>query len=317
MKLSISVEGLFGLSWPRWKMLTTEIQQLGFAGVYCSDHFAPWEAPIVDSIDVYSALTYLADHSQQVHLGTLVSPLSFRDPVMMARQALAIAELSAGRMILGIGAGWNEYEHNTFGYDLGDVKTRLDRFEEGVAVIAGLIRSDEPVTFSGRFFQLHEARLLPRPPHPLPILIGGKGPKRILPLVARYADVWNLNASSVEIFKEQNALLDDLLKQAGRQPEAVKRTVAFPAFCWRDADERQRVEDALLRVPHFASIPRDTMLEVVHTNFNGIAGSVEQVTEHFKALQSAGVEEIIIQYPTVETAEPLYPFAKSVLKHFQ
>jgi alkanesulfonate monooxygenase SsuD/methylene tetrahydromethanopterin reductase-like flavin-dependent oxidoreductase (luciferase family) len=317
MKLSINVEGLFGLSWPRWKMLTAEIEKLGFAGAYCSDHFVPWEAPIVDSIDVYTALTYLSSQSQHIQMGTLVSPLSFRDPVMVARQASAIAELSGGRMILGIGAGWNEYEHNMFGYHLGDVKTRLDRFEEGLEVIAGLIRSDAPVTFSGHFFQLREARLLPRSTHPVPILIGGRGPKRILPLVARYADIWNLNSSSIELFKEQSVILDALLRQVGRQPAEVKRTVAFAAYCWRDADERQHIEEAVLRIPHFATIPRDTLWEVIRTQFGGVVGSPEQVTEHFSALNAAGVEEIIIQYVTVDTAEPLYPLAETVLAHFQ
>src|SRR5689334_12410384 len=124
MKISITIEGLFGLSWSRWKTLTTEIEQLGFAGAYCSDHFVPWEGPVVDSLDVYSALTYLASHSHWVQIGTLVSPLSFRDPVIAARQASAISELSGGRMVLGLGAGWNEHEHHMFGYRLGDVKTR-------------------------------------------------------------------------------------------------------------------------------------------------------------------------------------------------
>lgn len=317
MKISITVEGLFGLSWSLWKMLTAEIERLGFAGAYCSDHFVPWEAPVVDSIDVYTALTYLANHSQRIQMGTMVSPLSFRDPVMVARQASAITELSDGRMVLGVGAGWNEYEHNMFGYHLGDIKTRLDRFEEGLEVITRLIRSDEPVTFDGRFFQLREAKLLPRSPHPVPILIGGRGTKRILPMVARYANMWNLNSSSPEMFKQQSVLLDDLLRQVGRQPADVKRTVALAAYCWRDDDERQRIEEAILRVPHFATIPRNTLWEDFRTRFQGVAGLPEQVIEHFSALQAAGVEEIIIQYITVQTAKPLYPLAESVLTHFQ
>lgn len=317
MKISISIEGLFGLSWSGWKMLTAEIEQLGFAGAYCSDHFVPWEAPVVNSLDVYIALTYLADHSQRIQMGTMVSPLSFRDPVMLARQASAIAELSGGRMILGVGAGWNEYEHTMFGYHLSDVKTRFDRFEEGLEVITRLIRSDEPVTFDGHFFQLREARLLPRSSDPLPILIGGKGAKRLLRLVAQYADVWNLNSASIEMFKEQNVLLDNLLQQAGRQPSAVKRTTTFPAYCWRDSDERQHIEDAILRIPHFAAIPRDVLWEVYQTQFGGVVGSPEQLIEHFGKLNAAGVEEIIIQYITLETAEPLYPLAETVLKHFQ
>jgi alkanesulfonate monooxygenase SsuD/methylene tetrahydromethanopterin reductase-like flavin-dependent oxidoreductase (luciferase family) len=317
MEISISIEGLFGLSWSSWKMITAEVERLGFAGAYCSDHFVPWEAPVVNSLEVYIALAYLANQSQHIKMGTMVSPLSFRDPIMAARQALALAELSGGRMILGIGAGCNQYQHDMFGYRLGDSRTRLDRFEEGLEVIAHLIRSDEPVTFDGNFFQLREARLLPRSSYPLPVLIGGKGAKRLLRLVARFADVWNLNSSSIEMFKEQNAALDNLLGQAGRKPTDVKRTVAFPAYCWRDAEERQHIEDAILRIPHFSAIPRDILWETFRTQLQGIVGTPEQVAEHFSAFKAAGVEEIVIQYPTVDTAEPLYPLSGIVREHFQ
>lgn len=317
MEISISIEGLFGLDWSNWKMLTPEIERLGFAGAYCSDHFAPWGAPVLNSLDVYIALAYLANHSHRIKMGTMVSPLSFRDPVMAARQASAIAELSGGRMILGMGAGWNEYEHDMFGYRLGDVPTRFDRFEEGLEVITRLIRSDEPVTYDGHFFQLQEASLLPRSPYRLPVLIGGRGAKRLLRLVAQFADIWNLNASSIDLFKEQNVALDDLLRQTGRKPTDVKRTVTFPAYCWRDAAERQRIEDAILRIPHLATIPRETLWDAFRTQFQGIAGTTEQVAEHFSALKAAGVEELVIQYITLDTAEPLSPLAALVQEYFQ
>src|SRR5206468_2644018 len=127
--------------------------------------------------------------------GPLVAPVSFRDPRQLVRQASALDDLSGGRFILGLGAGWQEHEHSVWGYDLGDIPTRMARFEESLEVASRLLRSDAPVTFEGRFFQLHDAVLLPRPARPggPPILIGGNGPKRTLPLVARYADIWNAN----------------------------------------------------------------------------------------------------------------------------
>src|SRR5512141_3194755 len=180
MKIAITVEGLLGLTWPRWKSLTGEVQRLGFAGIFRSDHITGLFPPDPDSLEAIVSLTYLASHSQAVHFGTLVSPLSVRDPVMLARQAAAIDDLSGGRMILGLGAGWMEREHTVFGYQLGDVAMRMARLEEGVRVIAELIRSETPVTFEGKFYQLREALLLPRPQRPTPILIGGNGPKRTL-----------------------------------------------------------------------------------------------------------------------------------------
>src|SRR5919202_130460 len=109
--LSVSVEAWTGLTWPGWKRLVTEVEQLGFAGLYCSDHFTLAPPPARDAPELITLLTYLADHSQRVHFGPMVSPLSVRDPVLLTRQAAALDDLSGGRMILGVGAGWYEPEH--------------------------------------------------------------------------------------------------------------------------------------------------------------------------------------------------------------
>src|SRR5436190_19717535 len=118
MEISISVEGEFGLTWPRWKRLITEVERLGFAGLYMSDHFNTSGTSAANALELMVALTYLADNTAHFHFGSMVSPLSFRDPVFLARQAAAINDLSGGRMILGLGAGWDEPEHTMFGYKL-------------------------------------------------------------------------------------------------------------------------------------------------------------------------------------------------------
>src|SRR5215217_2424797 len=99
MHISITVEGMFGLNWARWKNLIDAAEQAGFYGLYGSDHFVFANGPDTPSLEVYTALTYLADHSKRLNIGTMVSPLSFRDPVLMARQAMAINDLSEGRMV--------------------------------------------------------------------------------------------------------------------------------------------------------------------------------------------------------------------------
>lgn len=228
--ISIQIEGQNGLTWPRWQRVTEAAEGLGFAGIFRSDHFTNMHPPDLESLELIVSETYLADHSRRVHFGPLVASLSFRDPRMLARQAAGIDDLSGGRFILGLGAGWQEREHTLFGYDLGDVKTRLDRFDEGVEVISRLLKSDEPVAFKGRYFQLHGATLLPRPARRggPPILIGGSGPKRTLPLVARYADIWNGTYLSPQQFTDLSKRLDELLRAEGREPAAVKRTIMVP-----------------------------------------------------------------------------------------
>src|SRR5258708_20656318 len=136
-------------------------------------------------------------------------------------------------MILGLGAGWQEREHLLFGHELGDVPTRMARFEEGLEVITRLLRSDGPVTYEGRFFHLRGALLLPRPERPggPRILIGGNGPQRTMPLAARYAAVWNCMMVPPAQFRELSRHLDDLLDQAGGPPNTVGRPlITNPTF---------------------------------------------------------------------------------------
>src|SRR6516162_1499347 len=117
--ISIQIEGQNGLTWPHWKQLVNEIENLGFAGLFRSDHFTDAHPPDQDSLEMIVSLAYLADHTQDIHFGPLVAPLSLRQPTLLARQAVALDDLSSGRMILGIGAGWQEREHIVFGYTLG------------------------------------------------------------------------------------------------------------------------------------------------------------------------------------------------------
>lgn len=317
MELAVTIEGPAGLNWPRWKRFVAEVEALGFAGLFMSDHITPVIPVEADSLELTVALTYLAQQSQQLHFGSLVSPLSFRDPVFLARQAMAIDDLSNGRMILGVGAGWAEREHTMFGYDLGDVPTRLARFEEGLAVISQLIRSDDPVTFSGKFYRLQEARLLPRPQRATPIMVGGNGPKRTLPLVARYADIWNCHASA-ELFAERSALLDDLLRAEGRQPGEVKRTLMLPVICWHDqADLTRRMDLLRSGFPGFAPLSTEDILAFFRTNMSGILGTPDEVIEGLSAYAAAGVEEVMVQWFGVADIEGLAALADQVLPHFR
>lgn len=150
--ISIQIEGQNGLTWPRWQRISQTAEELGFAGLFRSDHFTNMRPPDIDSLELIVSLTHLASHSQRIHFGPLVAALSFRDPRILARQAANIDDLCGGRFILGLGAGWQEREHTVWGFDLGDIPTRMARFEEGLQIITQLLKSDQPVTFEGRFY---------------------------------------------------------------------------------------------------------------------------------------------------------------------
>ena len=317
--LSLMIEGQNGLTWPRWKRLVADAEALGFAGLFRSDHYTNAGPPDKASLEMVVSLAYAADpdHTRRLHFGPLVAPLSFREPTMLARQAAALDDLSGGRMILGLGAGWNEREHTLFGHELSDMATRMERFEEGLEVITRLLRStdDEPVTYEGRFFHLRRATLLPRPQRPggPPILIGGNGTRRTLPLVARYADVWNGMMLPPEQFRAHSRRLDELLDQAGRPREAVRRTLMTNLTLARDAADLERKLDAFRQRPAIAGKSADEIAAALWAERGSLAGTPEQVVERIQALAEAGVEELMLQWLDLDDQDGLRLFAEVVM----
>lgn len=317
LKCSLMIEGQDGLTWPHWKRLVAETEDLGFAGLFRSDHFTNAQPPDKASLEMIVSLTYLADHTQRLHFGPLVAPVSFRHPTLLARQAAALDDLSGGRMILGVGAGWQEREHRLFGHELGDIPTRMQRLEEALEVITRLLNSDEPVSYSGRFFQLDEATLLPRPQRPggPPILIGGNGARRTLPLVARYARIWNGLAMSPEEFREHAQKLDALLSAGGRQPAEVKRTLMLTLFFGRDRTELEKSMAWRLRDPKLAGLSLDEAVrQLVYGPRPSLAGSAEQILARLQEYAEAGVEEVMLQWFDIDDLEGLRAFGKSVVQ---
>jgi len=316
------IEGQNGLNWPRWKRLVSEVEDLGFAGMFRSDHFTNARPPDKDSLEMIVSLTYLADHTQRIHFGPLVAPLSIRNPMLLARQAAALDDLSNGRMILGLGAGWQEREHHLFGFDLGDVPTRMSRFEEGLEVVTRLLKSNEPVTnepvtYEGHFFQLRGAILLPRPQRPggPRILIGGNGVKRTLPLAVRYADIWNASFLSPDEFRERSAQLDKLLDEAGRRPGDVKRTLMRAVHFGRNTAELDRRLSWRSTDPDYAGKSLDEVLHTLFTQKHEIVGTADMILEQIKAYAAAGVEELMLQWFDLDDIDGLRAFATSVLPH--
>lgn len=278
------IEGQDGLNWPRWQRLAKLAEDFGFQGLYRSDHFTNPTGPNLDALEMFASQTWLASNSSRIEFGPIVSPVSFRNPVVTAWTALAISDLSGGRFRLGLGAGWQEREHREFGFELGSMKTRFDRFEEALQVITKLLRSDEPVSFDGEFYKLDGALLLPRPQnanHP-PIVIGGKGPKRTMPLVARFADEWNGVGIPADHFRRLNSLLDDLLKEEGRPLDSVRRTLMTRIIIGRDQDQVDQLRG-------------DASVDELRER-GVLIGTPDQVREQLRELEGVGVEVVMLQW---------------------
>lgn len=284
MDVALMIEGQQGLTWPRWQGVARAAEDGGFSGLFRSDHFVEREGPAEPALDLWASLTWLASHTQRIQFGPVVSPLSFRHPVTTAWTAAAIDDLSGGRLRLGLGAGWQEREHASFGFDLLDLDRRFARFAEGLEVAARLLRSDEPVSFEGEFFTLRDALLLPRPARPggPPIVIGGNGPKRTLPLAARFADEWNGVYLTPDGFAERSRRLDDLLREVGRAPGDVRRTLMTRVVLGRD---RADAEAKLGGADAAALVARGVLI-----------GDAAAVRDGLAAYREAGVETIMLQW---------------------
>jgi F420-dependent oxidoreductase-like protein len=246
LDIAIFLEGQNGLNWPRWQRIAAAVEDLGYFGLFRSDHFTNSGPPDKDSLELWVSLTWLASHTDRIEFGPLVSPISFRNPTFTARMAGAVDDLSGGRLKLGLGAGWQDREHNHFGFDLLGVNERFNRFEEGLKVISELLQSDQPVDFSGEYYRLQEGILLPRPRRPggPPILIGGNGLTRTLTLTAKYAKEWNALMVKPDRFAELNQHLDKMLETEGRTQKEVRRSMMVGCIFADDEDQlRQRVAD--------------------------------------------------------------------------
>ncbi len=306
MEVAIMIEGQNGLTWPRWQRLAQAVEDLGFAGLYRSDHYTNASPPDKESLELWTSLTWLAGHTRRIEFGPMVTPLSFRDPTMTARMAAAVDDLSEGRLILGLGAGWQEREHTNYGWDLLDIRPRFARFEEGLEIITRMLKSDTPSDFDGEYYHVQEAVLLPRPQRPggPPILIGGNGPKYTLPLVARFASEWNSIYLPAAQFKALNAQLDKMLISAGRQPAEVRRSMMTGCEFGVDATQVKKKVKARTK----------GKLSPKELHERGLmVGTADEIAAQLGELAEAGLQRVMLQWLNLDDLDGLAELAEGVL----
>jgi F420-dependent oxidoreductase-like protein len=299
--VALMIEGQDGLDWPRWKRLAEAAETLGLAGLYRSDHFTNPEGPYKNALEMWISFAYLAAETKRIEFGPMVSPVSFRNPVVSAWSAAAVDDLSGGRFHMGLGAGWQEREHRNFGFELLQLNDRFVRFEEGVHVVKLLLQSDEPVAFAGQFFQLEDALLLPRPARQggPPIVIGGNGEKRTMPLAAKYADEWNAVFVTPERFRELSAHLDSLLEKEDRTPTSMRRTLMHRITVGAtDADVKRKTD----------GVDVEGM-----TSRGALIGTPNEVAEKLLAFDAAGVQRIMGQMQDMTDLDGVELLATRVL----
>jgi F420-dependent oxidoreductase-like protein len=224
--------------WEETLELTRHCEATGWDGVYFADHFMPNGPgePALDGdvLECWSVVAALAAAVPRVRLATLVTSVTYRHPAVLAKIAAAVDRISGGRLLLGVGAGWQDNEHASYGIELGSVKERLDRFEEAVEILTSMLRNRR-TTFSGSYFHVNEAPNQPAPVQErLPLLIGGGGERRTMRIAARYADEWNAWTSPEELAQKVKVLRSHC-ENLGRDPGEIR--VSTQALLFLSTDE--------------------------------------------------------------------------------
>lgn len=264
-------------SWDDILALSQHCESTGWHGVYFADHFmpnGPDDTPLDgDTIECWSVLAGLAAAVPRVKLAPLVTSVTYRHPAVLANIAAAVDHISAGRLTLGVGAGWQENEHAAYGLTLGSVRERLDRFEEACAVLRGMLDGGR-TTFDGEHFSINDAPNQPEPvQQKLPLLVGGGGEKRTMRIAAEYADEWNAWTTPEQLrhkIEVMHGHCDDL----GRDPDEIHVSTQGLLFL---SDDEEWLADKR------GDIGRSS-----------IVGTPEEVVEQVAAYRDAGCDELII-----------------------
>jgi alkanesulfonate monooxygenase SsuD/methylene tetrahydromethanopterin reductase-like flavin-dependent oxidoreductase (luciferase family) len=200
----------------------------GFDGLWGFDHFQPmYGTGPGECFEGHTTLAALSGRTERIRLGLLVAGITYRHPSVLAAEAMTIDHASGGRFDLSLGAAWFGAEHHALGIDFPPPAVRIEMLDEALTIIRGLLTTDG-FSFDGTHWQLDGATLRPRPvqqPHP-PIWVGASGEQKMLPLVARHADVWHTFADAAT-FARKSHLLDDLAAEAGRDPTTIRRAASL------------------------------------------------------------------------------------------
>jgi F420-dependent oxidoreductase-like protein len=219
-------------------------EEAGFDLVTVMDHL--YQISGVGQVDEpmlegWSVLSALARETKRVRLGTLVTGVTYRNPALLAKEVTTLDTISGGRAILGLGAAWNDVEHEGYGYEFPPVRERMDRLEEALAIIKGMFTEDRP-SFHGTHYQIERALNVPRPIHPggPRILIGGGGEQRTLRIAARYADMTHWFPLGFDMLKHKTEVLEGYCAEIGRDPATIERTMAAPVVVVGSEAEAKR-----------------------------------------------------------------------------
>jgi F420-dependent oxidoreductase-like protein len=314
VQLGVMIEGQEDLTWDRWRRLCVVVERLGFESIWRSDHFLSLLGLTRTALETWTSLALAAAETQRLRFGPLVCPMTFYHPSLLARMAAAVDQLSGGRLVLGVGAGWNDTEHRVYGLPFPSARTRLAMLEEGIEVLLRL-QGARPASFEGGHYRLEGATMRPRPAQQprIPLLIGGAGERRTLAIVARYADEWNMTGATPDRFRVKNAALLEHCRRVGRDPATIRRSVMTGFLIGGSERELRRRSEAIRRLtPPLAQVDTDEVPDAVR-QWGWITGSPDAVAASLRALAAEGVDRVQLQHHNHDDEDALELLAREVL----
>jgi F420-dependent oxidoreductase-like protein len=291
MRFVLMIEGQEGVSWDEWMALARACEDSGFEGLFRSDHYqSVFDVSGRGSLDAWATLAGLAAVTERIRLGTMVSPATFRRPSVLSRMAATVDHISGGRIELGLGAGWNQAEHDAHGFPFPGLEERIEILEEQLEIVHRQW-TEEEFSFQGRHYRLERCRAEPKPlqrPRP-PIVMGGSAGPRVAGLAARWADEYNTPFATVEQCRERRAAIAEACERAGRTPIPF----SLMAPCCVGRDEGEALERARRRLERSG---RDDDPAALLAQDNGLVGTVDQVVARLQEYAEAGVERVFLQH---------------------
>ncbi len=304
--ICLMVEGQEDLTWDRWFRIADTVETLGFGGLFRSDHLTALTGISGrESLALWPSLTALAERTGRIRFGPLVCSITFRHPVMVAKMAASLDQLSQGRLDLGLGAGWHAGEHEMFGIRYPRFAERVDRLDEGAAVVRALW-SGEKTSRSSPYYPLVDAESQPTPRHQT-LIMGGKG-ERTLGVVARHATEWNCSYAPIDVFIDKSADLDAACRSIGRDPGEIARSMMIP-FAIGSSDSAVQAHIDAHRVT-FPSLPPDPQ---GWKQEGFLVGSGAEIVDQISKLVEAGASRFMLQQNALDDVDSIELLATDVL----
>ena len=304
MRVCLMVEGQEGVTWEQWLALANACEEAGLDALFRSDHYLSFTHPRERVVlDAWATIAGLAAATKTIKLGTLVSPATFRHPSMLAKSVTTADHISAGRVELGLGAGWNEAEHRAYGFPFPATKVRMEMFAEQAEIIH---RSwnDDVFDFKGKHYTVENLDALPKPahkPHPN-LIVGGQAGAKSLAVAARWADEYNTIFAAPEECSRRRALAVEAWQKRDRSEPP---TFSLMTGCIVGSDEKdlKRRVAMLIQRSGVASEPEAWLAALPDTV---VSGTVEQAAERLGAYQEAGVDRVMMQMQAHDDVEMVH-----------